>query len=113
MKIGVVGASGYAGGELLRFLAGHPEFEAAVITAGSNAGEEITSVHPQLSQYAGRNFSQTDAANLVGLDLIFTALPHGESAKLINQLDPNQKVVDLGAHFRLKSSEQWKKYYGG
>ncbi|MBU6263735.1 MAG: N-acetyl-gamma-glutamyl-phosphate reductase [Actinomycetales bacterium] len=113
MKIGVVGASGYAGGELLRLLAGHPEFEAAVITAGSNAGEEITSVHPQLSQYAGRKFSQTDAANLVGLDLIFTALPHGESAKLINQLDPNQKVVDLGADFRLKSSEQWKKYYGG
>lgn len=113
MKIGVVGASGYAGGELLRLLAGHPEFEAAVITAGSNAGEEITSVHPQLSQYAGRKFSETDATKLAGLDLVFTALPHGESAKLINQLDPNQKVVDLGADFRLKSSEQWKKYYGG
>ena len=113
MKIGVVGASGYAGGELLRLLAGHPEFEAAVITAGSNAGEEITSVHPQLSQYAGRKFVETDAAKLAGLDLVFTALPHGESAKLINQLDPNQKVVDLGADFRLKSKEQWQKYYGG
>jgi N-acetyl-gamma-glutamyl-phosphate reductase len=113
MKIGVVGASGYAGGELLRLLAGHPEFEAAVITAGSNAGEEITSVHPQLSQYAGRKFVETDAANLAGLDLVFTALPHGESAKLINQLDPDQKVVDLGADFRLKSKEQWQKYYGG
>lgn len=113
MKIGVVGASGYAGGELLRLLAGHPEFEAAVITAGSNAGEEITSVHPQLSQYAGRKFSETDATKLSGLDLVFTALPHGESAKLINQLDPNQKVVDLGADFRLKSAEKWNKYYGG
>ena len=113
MKIGVVGASGYAGGELLRLLAGHPEFEAAVITAGSNAGEEITSIHPQLSQYAGRKFSETDATKLSGLDLVFTALPHGESAKLINQLDPNQKVVDLGADFRLKSAEQWNKYYGG
>ena len=113
MKIGVVGASGYAGGELLRLLAGHPEFEAAVITAGSNAGEEITSIHPQLSQYAGRKFSETDATKLSGLDLVFTALPHGESAKLINQLDPNQKVVDLGADFRLKSAEKWNKYYGG
>jgi N-acetyl-gamma-glutamyl-phosphate reductase len=113
MKIGVVGASGYAGGELLRLLAGHPEFEAAVITAGSNAGEEITSVHPQLSQYVGRKFVETDAANLAGLDLVFTALPHGESAKLINQLDPDQKIVDLGADFRLKSKEQWQKYYGG
>ena len=113
MKIGVVGASGYAGGELLRLLASHPEFEAAVITAGSNAGEEITSIHPQLSNYAGRKFESSDAAKLKGLDLVFTALPHGESAKLINQLDPNQKVVDLGADFRLKSKEQWQKYYGG
>lgn len=113
MKIGVVGASGYAGGELLRLLAGHPEFEAAAITAGSNAGEEITSIHPQLSQYAGRKFIETDAGKLKDLDLIFTALPHGESAKLINQLDKNQKVVDLGADFRLKSKEKWQKYYGG
>ena len=113
MKIGVVGASGYAGGELLRLLAGHPEFEATVITAGSNAGEEITSIHPQLSNYAGRKFESSDAAKLKDLDLVFTALPHGESAKLINQLDPNQKVVDLGADFRLKSSEHWEKYYGG
>ena len=113
MKIGVVGASGYAGGELLRLLASHPEFEAAVITAGSNAGEEITSIHPQLSNYAGRKFESSDVTKLKGLDLVFTALPHGESAKLINQLDPNQKVVDLGADFRLKSKEQWQKYYGG
>ena len=113
MKIGVVGASGYAGGELLRFLSGHPEFEAAVIAAGSNAGEEITSIHPQLSNYAGRKFVDTDPANLQNLDLLFTALPHGESAKLINQLDPNLKIVDLGADFRLKSKDDWKKYYGG
>lgn len=113
MKIGVVGASGYAGGELLRLLAGHPEFEATVITAGANAGEEITSIHPQLSQYVGRKFESTDAQNLKSLDLVFIALPHGESAKLIHQLDPNQKVVDLGADFRLKSADQWHKYYSG
>lgn len=113
MKVGVVGASGYAGGELLRLLAGHPVFEAEVIAAGSNAGEEITSVHPQLSFYAGRKFVSSDVANLRGCELIFTALPHGQSADLINQLDPKQKIVDLGADFRLASESQWKKYYGG
>ena len=110
MRIGVVGASGYAGGELLRLLAGHPEFEASVIAAGSSAGEEITSIHPQLGNYAGRKFVDTDPGNLKNLDLLFTALPHGESAKLINQLDPNLKVVDLGADYRLKSKESWQKY---
>ena len=109
----MVGASGYAGGELLRLLAGHPEFEAAVIAAGSSAGEEITSIHPQLSNYAGRKFVDTDPDSLKDLDLLFTALPHGESAKLINQLDPNSKIVDLGADYRLKSKESWQKYYGG
>ena len=113
MKIGVVGASGYAGGELLRLLSSHPEFEATVISAGSNAGEEITAIHPQLSNYAGRKFEATYVSKFKGLDLIFIALPHGESAKFIGQLDPNQKVVDLGADFRLKSSEKWQKYYGG
>lgn len=113
MQIGVVGASGYAGGELLRLLNGHPEFEAKVITAGSNAGEEITAIHPQLSSYSGRKFENSDPSKLKDLDLIFTALPHGESAKLINQLAPEQKVVDLGADFRLNSAEQWQKYYGG
>lgn len=113
MKIGVVGASGYAGGELLRLLASHPEFEASVITAGANAGEEITSVHPQLSNYAGRKFQTSDPSNLKSLDLLFIALPHGESAKLINQLDPELKIVDLGADYRLRSPSQWKKYYGG
>ena len=60
MKIGVVGASGYTGGELLRLIAAHPDFEAAVIAAGSNAGEEITSIHPQLNSYAGRKFIETE-----------------------------------------------------
>ena len=113
MKIGVVGASGYAGGELLRLLASHPEFETTIISAGSNAGEEITAIHPQLSNYAGRKFEATDVSKFKGLDLIFTAMPHGESAKFIWQLYPDQKVVDLGADFRLKSNEKWQKYYGG
>ena len=113
MKIGVVGASGYAGGELLRLLAFHPHFEVSAITAHSNAGELITSVHPQLQSYAGKSFSAFSPAEFVSCDLIFLALPHGESAKVIAQLPNTAKIVDLGADYRLESPEQWSKYYGG
>jgi N-acetyl-gamma-glutamyl-phosphate reductase len=113
MKIGVIGASGYAGGELLRLLAGHPEFEVCTVTAHSSAGELISSVHPQLSTYAGQKFSEFNPTNFECCDLIFLALPHGESAKVISQLGPEVKIVDLGADYRLQSSEKWEKYYGG
>ena len=113
MKIGVVGASGYAGGELLRLLAFHPHFEVTAITAHSNAGEPITSVHPQLQSYAGKKFSAFDPADFTSCDLIFLALPHGESAKVISQLPKSAKIVDLGADYRLEDASQWEKYYGG
>ena len=113
MKIGVVGASGYAGGELLRLLAFHPHFEVTAITAHSNAGELITSVHPQLQSYAGKKFSAFDPNDFASCDLIFLALPHGESAKVIAQLPTTSKIVDLGADYRLESADQWSKYYGG
>jgi N-acetyl-gamma-glutamyl-phosphate reductase len=113
MKIGVVGASGYAGGELLRLLASHPHFEVTAITAHSNAGEQITSVHPQLQSYAGKKFNEFSAADFKNCDLIFLALPHGESAKVIASLPTSAKIVDLGADYRLESAEQWSKYYGG
>ena len=113
MKIGVVGASGYAGGELLRLLAFHPHFEVSAITAHSNAGELITSVHPQLQSYAGKKFSAFDPNDFASCDLIFLALPHGESAKVIAQLPTTSKIVDLGADYRLESADQWSKYYGG
>jgi len=113
MKIGVVGASGYAGGELLRLLAFHPHFEVTAITAHSNAGELITSVHPQLQSYAGKKFSAFDPNDFASCDLIFLALPHGESAKVIAQLPTTSKIVDLGADYRLESVDQWSKYYGG
>ena len=113
MKIGVVGASGYAGGELLRLLAFHPHFEVNAITAHSNAGELITSVHPQLQSYSGKKFSAFTPSDFAACDLIFLALPHGESAKVISQLPTSAKIVDLGADYRLESAEQWEKYYGG
>ena len=113
MKIGLVGGSGYAGGELLRLLALHPHFTVEAISAHSNAGEEITSIHPQLQSYAGRKFTPFVAADFKECELIFLALPHGESAKIVAQLSEKVKIVDLGADFRLKSEESWNKYYGG
>jgi N-acetyl-gamma-glutamyl-phosphate reductase len=113
MKIGVVGASGYAGGELLRLLAFHPHFTVTAITAHSNAGEQITSIHPQLQSYAGEKFSAFTPEDFAQCDLIFLALPHGESAKVIAQLPTSAKIVDLGADYRLENASQWEKYYGG
>ena len=113
MKTAVIGASGYAGGELLRLLAVHPQFEVVTITAHSNAGELVTSVHPQLQSYAGRNFVTSDAIDFSTIDLVFLALPHGESAALIAKIPTHIKIVDLGADFRLEDAGQWEKYYGG
>ncbi|GGR30044.1 N-acetyl-gamma-glutamyl-phosphate reductase [Actinoplanes ianthinogenes] len=112
VRVAVAGASGYAGGELLRLLAGHPEFELIAATAHSQAGQHVTSVHPQL---AGLDLTlgTTDAATLGDADLVFLALPHGQSAAVAAQLDEGVKVVDLGADFRLESAEQWTRYYGG
>ena len=113
MKIGIIGASGYAGGELLRLLAGHPEFEVCTVTAHSNAGEAITMVHPHLTSYVGRNFSAFDPKDFDCCELIFLALPHGESAGVIASLHRAAKIVDLGADYRLEDSAKWIKYYGG
>jgi len=113
MKTAVIGASGYAGGELLRLLATHPVFEVTVVSAHSNAGEQVTSVHPQLQSYAGREFVTTDSIDFTTIELVFLALPHGESAALISKLPSNVKIVDLGADFRLEDPAQWERYYGG
>lgn len=113
MKTAVIGASGYAGGELLRLLAIHPHFEVVVVSAHSNAGEQVTAVHPQLQSYAGRSFVTTDSIDFSSLQLAFLALPHGESAALIAKIPSHVKIVDLGADFRLEDPAQWEKYYGG
>jgi N-acetyl-gamma-glutamyl-phosphate reductase len=113
MKIGLVGGSGYAGGELLRLLALHPYFTVTAISAHSNAGEEITSIHPQLQSYLGRKFTPFSVDDFKESELVFLALPHGESGKIIAQLPEQIKIVDLGADFRLKSEDSWNKYYGG
>jgi N-acetyl-gamma-glutamyl-phosphate reductase len=113
MRVGIVGASGYAGGELLRLLANHGKFDPAYIAAGSSAGEEISAIHSHLSSYFGRKFEKTSSKELNSCDLVFMALPHGESASLVSELRSDLKIVDLGADFRLSDPTQWEKYYGG
>ena len=111
MKIGVVGASGYAGGELLRLLAKHPVFDPYYVAAGSNAGEKISSIHSHLTVYESKPFETTSVEAINKCELVFLALPHGESASLIAGIDTKVKVVDLGADFRLRNEQSWKKYY--
>jgi N-acetyl-gamma-glutamyl-phosphate reductase len=113
MRVGIVGASGYAGGELLRLLASHSKFNPSYIAAGSSAGEEISATHSHLTSYIGRKFEKTSSKELNSCDLVFMALPHGESASLVSELRSDLKIVDLGADFRLSDPKQWEKYYGG
>lgn len=112
MQVAVAGASGYAGGELLRLLAAHPDLVLGPIAAGSSAGQPVTAVHPQLPQLAGRTFDSTGARLLSQADLVFLALPHGESARLAAELPGEVRVVDLGADFRLGDPEAWQRFYG-
>jgi N-acetyl-gamma-glutamyl-phosphate reductase len=112
IRVAVAGASGYAGGELLRLLAGHPSFDLVAATAHAQAGSHVTAVHPQL---AGLDLTlgATDPTSLSEADLVFLALPHGQSAAVAAQLPAGVKVVDLGADFRLHDEAQWERYYGG
>ncbi|MDO5051611.1 MAG: N-acetyl-gamma-glutamyl-phosphate reductase [Pseudoclavibacter sp.] len=115
-SVAVAGASGYAGGELLRLLAGHPEFEVRTVTAHSNVGEPVRSVHPHLAGYAGLVFGPSDAAALAGHDLVFLALPHGASGALAAQLERSgdtSLLVDCGADHRLEDEADWAEHYGG
>jgi N-acetyl-gamma-glutamyl-phosphate reductase len=113
LSVAIAGASGYAGGELLRLLAAHPDLSVDVLTASSNADELVTSVHPHLPQFAGRVFEAVDVATLAAADVVFLALPHGQSAAIVAQLPDHQLIVDLGADFRLRDSAAWEQFYGG
>lgn len=112
IRVAVAGASGYAGGELLRLIAGHPHLELVAATAHGNAGAHVTAVHPHL---AGLDLvlAATDPATLATADLVFLALPHGESAAVAAALPDTVKVVDLGADHRLRDPEAWARYYAG
>lgn len=111
--VAVAGASGYAGGELLRLLAGHPDLEVVAATAHSQAGTPVRQLHPNLISFGEMILQNTDPDVLSAADLVFLALPHGASAALAAQLPPRVKVVDLGADFRLRDAAAWQRYYPG
>jgi len=113
IRIAVAGASGYAGGELLRLLLSHPLAEVGALTAGSSAGGRLGSLQPYLTPLADRDLQQTSAATLTGHDVVFLALPHGRSAAIAAELPAQTLVVDCGADFRLRDPAQWTAFYGG
>ncbi|MFE6134295.1 N-acetyl-gamma-glutamyl-phosphate reductase [Streptomyces sp. NPDC056437] len=112
VRAAVAGASGYAGGEVLRLLLAHPEVEIGALTGNANAGQDLGALQPHLSPLAGRVLEETTAEVLAGHDVVFLALPHGQSAAIARQLDPGVLVVDMGADFRLDSAADWEAFYG-
>ncbi|AYG04562.1 N-acetyl-gamma-glutamyl-phosphate reductase [Gryllotalpicola protaetiae] len=111
--VAVAGASGYAGGEVLRLLAGHPDFEVTTVTASSNAGKPLALLQPHLRSYAHLILQETTPAVLAGHDVVFLALPHGASGAITAQLPDDVLVVDCGADHRLTDEAAWAKFYGG
>lgn len=111
MTAAVAGASGYAGGELLRLLLDHPDLGIGPLAAGSKAGQTVGQVHPQLPALADRPLIAADADALAVADIVFLALPHGESASIARDLPAGQRIVDLGADFRLTDESMWKAFY--
>lgn len=111
-SVAVSGASGYAGGEVLRLLASHPEVSIGAITAHSNAGSRLGALQPHLHSLAERELTETTVENLAGHDVVFLALPHGASAEIAAKLPEETLVIDAGADHRLEDPLVWEKFYG-
>jgi len=115
--VAVAGASGYAGGEILRLLVGHPAYvdgrlTIGALTAAASAGTTLAEHHPHLLPLANRVLEPTDADLLAGHDVVFLGLPHGHSAALADQLGDDTLIIDCGADFRLTDSAAWERFYG-
>lgn len=111
-SVAVAGASGYAGGEVLRLLLGHPDVEIGAVTAASNAGQRLGELQPHLLPLADRVLEPTDAEHLTGHDVVVLGLPHGASGPLAEQLGEDTVVIDCGADFRLADPAAWEAFYG-
>lgn len=116
-SVAVAGASGYAGGEILRLLLGHPAYAdgrltIGALTAAASAGTRLGEHHPHLLPLAQQILRPTELDVLTGHDVVFMALPHGHSAALAQQLGPDTLIVDCGADFRLADAADWEKFYG-
>lgn len=112
VRVAVAGASGYAGGELLRLLLAHPGVEIGALTGNTNAGQRLGSLQPHLLPLAERLLEPTTADVLAGHDVVFLALPHGQSAAVAEQLGEEVLVIDMGADFRLEDAADWEAFYG-
>lgn len=117
MRVAVAGASGYAGGEVLRLLLNHPEYRAGrleigALTAGSNAGTALGALQPHLLPLADRILQETTPEVLAGHDIVFLGLPHGQSGAIAQALPESTVIIDCGADFRLTDAAAWEKYYG-
>jgi N-acetyl-gamma-glutamyl-phosphate reductase len=117
IRIAVAGATGYAGGEILRLLLAHPAVldgraELGTLTAGKNAGSPLVEHQPHLVPLHDRVLAETSRESLAGHDVVFLALPHGQSGPVAEALGPDVLVVDCGADFRLEQAEDWRRFYG-
>ncbi|MDY3127347.1 MAG: N-acetyl-gamma-glutamyl-phosphate reductase [Corynebacterium sp.] len=118
ISVAVAGATGYAGGEVLRLLLSHPaylsgEMSIGALTGHSHAGKKVVEVMPHLPQLADRTIIDTTVANLSGHDVVFLGLPHGHSAEIAKQLGDDVTVIDCAADFRLRHEKDWVDFYGG
>lgn len=113
LSVAVAGASGYAGGELLRLLAAHPEFEVRTVTANANAGQPLIALQPHLRSLAHLELQPTEPDVLAGHDVVFLALPHGKSGEVTEHLSADTLVVDCGADHRLTDEADWSAFYEG
>lgn len=111
--VAVAGATGYAGGEMLRILAAHPDFEVTTVAGHSSVGQPLGAFQPHIPQLAHLIVEDTTPEALNGHDVIVLALPHGASGALAAQLDDDAVIVDLGADHRLEQQQAWDDYYGG
>jgi N-acetyl-gamma-glutamyl-phosphate reductase len=117
LRVAVAGATGYAGGEILRLLLGHPAYAdgrlaIGAVTAAASAGSTLGEHHPHLIPLAQRVVEPTDRGVLESHDVVFLALPHGHSAALAERLGPETLIIDCGADFRLTDAATWERFYG-
>ena len=113
-SVGIIGASGYAGAELLRLVAAHPQLKLAWATGDTQAGSPIAELYPSLiGAYGEECFRAYDPNNVDGLDVVMLALPHGKSQELVPDLRGRARtVVDVAADFRLKDASLYPTWYG-
>ncbi len=110
-RVAVAGASGYAGGELLRLVSAHPDLDLTLAAAHGQVGQRVGAVHPHLRSLAEVEFVDADPSAMADADVVFLALPHGTSAPLARQLPESVRVIDLGADHRLRDAAEYERYY--